>query len=197
VRALLRRPGVWAVVLFGLTFKLDIALLEPMMRPFWVDRGLSLEEIGAVLTPLRIGATVAGTVVGGLLTTLWGLKRGLWTLGLVQAFSSLGYWIAATFGTGKVPVYGAAVFENLAAGMGTAAFVAYLMSVAERRHAATQYALLSALLALTRSGAGWVSGHLTEALGYGPYFLLTFFLGLPAFGLIPLLKRAERPVEKP
>jgi PAT family beta-lactamase induction signal transducer AmpG len=77
--------------------------------------------------------------------------------------------------------------------MGTAAFVAYLMSVAERRFAATQYALLSALLALTRSVAGAVSGGLAERMGYASYFLLTFLLGLPAFALIPLLRRAERP----
>ena len=77
--------------------------------------------------------------------------------------------------------------------MGTAAFVAYLMSVAERRFAATQYALLSALLALTRSAAGAVSGSLAESLGYANYFLLTFALGLPAFALIPLLRRAGRP----
>ena len=193
IRALLRRPGIPAVILFALLFKLDIALLEPMMRPFWVDRGLTLEEIGAFLTTGRILATVSGAVLGGLITTRVGIRTALWSLGALQAFSSLGYWIAAAFSASKWAVVGAALFENFAAGMGTAAFVAYLMSVAERRFAATQYALLSALLALTRSVAGAVSGGLAERMGYASYFLLTFVLGLPAFALIPLLRRAERP----
>lgn len=195
IRALLARPGIAAVIVFALLFKLDIALLEPMMRPFWVDRGLTLEEIGAFLTTGRILATVVGAVLGGILTTRWGIGKALWALGAVQALSSLGYWTAAALSTSKWGVVAAALFENFAAGMGTAAFVAYLMSVAERRFAATQYALLSALLALSRSAAGAISGAMAERLGYAPYFLLTFFLGLPAFALIPLLRRADRPRE--
>jgi hypothetical protein len=53
------------VVVFALLFKLDIAALEPMTRPFWVDRGFSLTEIGAVLTTGRIIATLAGAALGG------------------------------------------------------------------------------------------------------------------------------------
>ena len=85
-----------------------------------------------------------------------------------------------------------ALFENFAAGLGTAAFLAFLMSVCERRYAATQYAVLSALLALTRTLAGGASGGLAERLGYARYFLLTFLLGLPAFGLLPWLRRSAR-----
>ena len=91
LRALLARPGIWAVVVFALLFKLDIYAMEPMTRPFWVDRGFTLEEIGGILTPGRIVATVGGAVLGGLVTTRLGIFRGLWTLGLVQALSSLGY----------------------------------------------------------------------------------------------------------
>jgi PAT family beta-lactamase induction signal transducer AmpG len=64
------------------------------------------------------------------------------------------------------------------------------MSVCEKRYAATQFAVLSALLALTRWIAGDFSGGLAERLGYANYFLLTFFLGLPAFALIPRLRHS-------
>ncbi len=185
LRALLTRPGVWAVAVFALLFKLDIAAMEPMTRPFWVDRGFTLEEIGAILTTGRIIATVAGAVLGGILTTRWGIFRSLWVLGAVQAFSSLGYASAAAVAPSKPLMIGVALFENFAAGLGTAAFVAFLMSVCERRYAATQYAVLSALLALSRTVAGGASGAIAEQLGYAKYFLLTFFLGLPAFLLIP------------
>jgi len=192
IRALLARPGIWAVILFALLFKLDIAALEPMTRPFWVDRGLTLEEIGVFVTTGRIVATVSGAVLGGIVTTKLGIMRSLWILGAVQAASSLGYAAAAAAEPSKTLIVGAALFENFTAGMGTAAFIAYLMSVCERRYAATQYAILSALLALTRTVAGAASGPLAEAMGYAPYFGLTFLMGLPAFALIPLLRRAGR-----
>jgi MFS transporter, PAT family, beta-lactamase induction signal transducer AmpG len=192
LRALVTRPGIWAVAVFALLFKLDIAAMEPMTRPFWVDRGFTLEEIGAILTTGRIIATVAGAVLGGILTTRWGIFRSLWVLGAVQAFSSLGYAGAAAAQPSKPLMIGVALFENFAAGLGTAAFVAFLMSVCERRYAATQYAVLSALLALSRTVAGGASGAIAEQLGYAKYFLLTFFLGLPAFLLIPRFRSSEK-----
>jgi MFS transporter, PAT family, beta-lactamase induction signal transducer AmpG len=192
LRALFGRPGIGTVIIFALIFKFDIAALEPMMRPFWVDRGLTLEEIGAVVTSGRLIATIAGAAAGGVFTTRYGIFRGLWALGLVQAFSGLVYWGTASAATAKTFVIGAAYFESFAAGLGTSAYLAFLMSVCEKRYAATQFAVLSALLALTRWVAGDLSGRLAERLGYSHYFLLTFFVGLPAFALIPRLRHAAR-----
>jgi PAT family beta-lactamase induction signal transducer AmpG len=192
LRALLERRDLWAVALFALLFKLDIAAMEPMTRPFWVDRGFTLEEIGAILTTGRIVATLGGAVLGGILTTRWGIFRALWVLGMVQALSSLGYAGAAAAAPSKPLMAAVALFENFAAALGTAAYLAFHMSVCERRYAATQYAVLSALLALTRTLAGGASGGLAERLGYAHYFLLTFLLGLPAFGLLPWLRRSAR-----
>ena len=193
LRALLLRPEIGLIIAFALLFKLDIAALDPMTRPFWVDRGFTLAEIGVVLTTGRMLATLAGAVLGGWVTSRWGMFRALWSLGLVQLFSSLAYAGAAWAAPSKPLVIGVALFENFAAGLGTAAFVAFLMSVCERRYAATQYAVLSALLALTRSLAGAASGRLTEQMGYANYFLLTFAIGIPAFFLLPRIGRVHAP----
>ena len=200
IRELFARRGIGTVIVFALIFKFDIAALEPMMRPFWVDTGLTLEEIGAVVTSGRLVATVTGAALGGVFTTRYGIFAGLWVLGLVQALSGLVYWLTAVADQQtmvsiatldpKALVVGAAYFESFAAGLGTSAYLAFLMSVCEKRYAATQFALLSALLALTRWIAGDLSGNLAEALGYANYFLLTFALGLPAFALIPRLRRS-------
>lgn len=187
VNALLRRPGIWTVVVFALLFKLDISAMEPMTKPFWVASGFSLEQIAA-LTTGRLLATLAGAAIGGVLATQLGIFHALWSLGLVQLLSSLGYAGAAAAG-GKSAVVAAAVFENFAAGLGTAAFLAFLMSVCERRYAATQFALLSAIFALSRWAAGLGSGVLAERLGYAEYFFFTFLLGLPAFLLLPRIRR--------
>jgi PAT family beta-lactamase induction signal transducer AmpG len=195
LRELFSRQGIRTVIVFALIFKLDIAALEPMMRPFWVDRGLSLGEIGAVVASGRLIATVVGAALGGLFTTRYGIFRGLWVLGLIQAGSALGYWVTAAAAAPNSTVVLAAYFESFAAGLGTSAYLAFLMSVCEKRYAATQFAVLSALLALTRWITGEFSGQLAEQLGYANYFLVTFFLGLPAFLLIPSLRRAIRTSE--
>jgi MFS transporter, PAT family, beta-lactamase induction signal transducer AmpG len=202
IRELFARPGIGTVIVFALIFKFDIAALEPMMRPFWVDSGLTLEEIGAVVTSGRLVATIMGAALGGVFTTRYGIFAGLWVLGIIQAFSGLVYWATAITDQPLAPgvagldpktlVVGAAYFESFAAGLGTSAYLAFLMSVCEKRYAATQFALLSALLALTRWIAGDLSGNLAEHLGYANYFLLTFALGLPAFALIPRLRRTMR-----
>lgn len=192
LRELLARPGIAWVIIFALLFKLDIAALEPMMRPFWVDRGLSLAEIGAVVASGRLITTIVGAGAGGVFTTRYGIFTGLWVLGLIQAFSALVYWATAEFASSNSLVVLAAYSESFAAGLGTSAYLAFLMSICEKRYAATQFAVLSALLAVTRWIAGEFSGGLAEWLGYANYFLLTFFLGLPAFALIPRLRHASR-----
>lgn len=194
IAALLGRPGIWAVVLFALLFKLDISAMEPMTKPFWVARGLSLDQIAA-LTTGRLVATLVGAALGGVFATRVGIFRALWTMGLVQLLSSLGYAAAAAAPARHGLITAAALFENFAAGLGTAAFLAFLMSVCERRYAATQFALLSAAYALSRWGAGLVSGVLAERFGFAHYFLLTFALGLPAYALLPWVRQAAREPE--
>ncbi len=189
IAAMLRRPGIWAVILFALTFKLDISAMDPMTKPFWLDRGLTLDQIAA-LTTGRLIATLAGAALGGVLATRIGLFRALWTMGLVQLLSSLGYSLAAAVPPDLGIISAAAVFENFAAGLGTAAFLAFLMSVCERRYAATQFALLTAVYALSRWAVGLVSGVLAERLGFSHYFLLTFAMGVPAYGLLPWIRNA-------
>src|SRR5262249_25302796 len=90
IAALLSRKELLAIVLFALLFKLDISAMEPMTKPFWVQRGFSLSQI-ATLTTFRLLATIAGAALGGVLATRIGIFRALWSMGLVQLLSSLGY----------------------------------------------------------------------------------------------------------
>ena len=82
-------------------------------------------------------------------------------------------------------MYAASAVESFTGGLGTAAFLAFLMAIVNKEHTATEYALLSSVFALSRSLAGWASGFGAQYLGYAPYFLLTFFLAFPAYALLP------------
>ena len=74
-------------------------------------------------------------------------------------------------------------------GLGTAAFLAFLMAIVNKERAATEYALLSSVFALSRSVAGWVGGIGAQSMGYGPWFLFTVFLAIPAYALLPWVRR--------
>lgn len=189
IRELLLLPSAVAVLVFVLTFKLGDTSLIPMTKPFWVDRGFSTESIGAAST-VGIIAAILGALVGGVLTTRWGIFTALWSLGLVQALSNLGYWAAAQMAATERVLYGTIFIEQFTAGLGTAAFLSFLMSLCSKRYAATQYALLSALFRVGGILAGAISGAITQHVGYGTYFLLTFLLALPAFGLLPWVRKA-------
>jgi len=130
------------------------------------------------------------------LTTRWGLVRGLLIMGLFQAASNLIYALVAFAGAGRAGVYAAGMFESFTQGLGTAAFLSLLMRLCDKEHAATQYALLSALFSLVRHVSGAASGWAAEALGYGPFFLYTFFLAFPALALLPFVKRRVAAVER-
>jgi PAT family beta-lactamase induction signal transducer AmpG len=201
---LARRPGIVPVIAFILTFKLADAAMGFMVKPFWVDSGFTATEIGLVSVNLGLGLSIAGGLAGGWYADRVGIFRALWVLGLAQAVSNLGYAFAA----GAVPhdptgasltdahraiVYAASGLESFTGGLGTAAFLAFLMAITNKRRAATEYALLSSVFALSRSVAGWAGGFGAEQMGFAGYFLFTFFLAFPAYCLLPWVRRMLHP----
>jgi len=197
---LLGRPGMVPILLFILLFKLGDAAMGFMVKPFWVDAGFKPEQIGLVSVNVGLGLSIAGGLVGGLYVDRAGIFKGLWVLGLAQALSNLAYagaaaWVPPTpAGVGvalehQVMVYGASALESFTGGLGTGAFLAFLMAITDKQRATTEYAILSSIFAFSRAVAGWAGGLGVEQMGYAAFFLLTFFLSFPAYGLLPQVRR--------
>ncbi len=185
VKDLFMRPGVAQVALFVLFYKLGDLALGPMVPIFWVDRGLSTDQIGLITGTLGMLATTGGGLAGGLFMARFGIFHGLWFLGLWQAGAHLSYgWVAAYPETGNWGIYAASIAESFCAGLGTAAFLAFLMSVCKKEYSATQYALLTALFRVPGIVFGALSGWAATHMGYSQYLVLTFFLCLPAFAFL-------------
>jgi MFS transporter, PAT family, beta-lactamase induction signal transducer AmpG len=185
VKDLLMRPGVTQVALFILFYKLGDLALGPMVPIFWVDRGLNTYQIGMITGTLGMLATIGGGLAGGLFMARFGIFHGLWFLGIWQAGAHLSYgWVAAYPESGNWGIYAASITESFCAGLGTAAFLAFLMSVCKKEYSATQYALLSALFRVPGIVFGALSGWAATHMGYSQYFILTFFLCLPAFAFL-------------
>ena len=187
------RPGFLFIMLFILLFKLGDMAMGPMIKPFWVDRAFTPVQIGMVSVTLGVAMTTVGALLGGFLTDRWGIFHALWILGLAQASSNLLYAVAASLPTSVPLIYTASIVESFTGGLGTGPFLAFLMSICDKQHAATQYALLSALFGLTRVVSGTFSGFAAEHFGYSAYFTATFFLAFPAFALLPWVKQWTKP----
>ncbi len=197
---LLRRPAILPVLLFILIFKLPDAAMGFMVKPFWVDAGFSAAQIGLVSVNIGLGLSIAGGIAGGWITDRIGIFRALWILGIAQAASNLGYWFAASVIPLAAPgavipfehqaiLYAASATESFTGGLGTAAFLAFLMAIVQKERAATEYALLSSVFALSRSLAGWAGGLGAQSMGYANWFLLTVFLAVPAYLLLPWVRQ--------
>jgi len=176
------------VLLFVLLFKVGDSTLGRMVKPFWVDQGYSLKEIGLISVSLGTALTILGALAGGWLTNRYGIFRALLWLGLAQLVSNLGYVAVAAIDLPRESIYVASIIESFTQGLGTAAFLSFLMNLCDKEHAATQYAILSAMFALTRDVAGAFTGIGVESLGYAVFFALTTALALPALALLPLIK---------
>ncbi len=197
--SLLNRRHALILIGFILIFKLADSSIGFMIKPFWVDSGFTNTQIGLVSVNLGLGLSIAGGLIGGWYTDRVGLFRALWVLGLWQALSNLGY-VAAAFLIPAAPqgteislslqavMYSASAIESFTGGLGTAAFLAFLMAIVDKSRATTEYAILSSIFAFSRSIAGWAGGIGAHEMGYANYFLLTFVLAFPAYALLPWIR---------
>ncbi|MBU4372559.1 MAG: AmpG family muropeptide MFS transporter, partial [Proteobacteria bacterium] len=133
-------------------------------------------------------ATVGGTLLGGMVMLSLGINRALWVFGFLQALSTAGFAILARIGYSLPLLSGVIAFENLTAGMGTAAYVAFMASITNKKFTATQYALLSSLMGVPRVVASAPTGFLAKHLGWESFFIACVLIAIP--GILLLLKFA-------
>jgi PAT family beta-lactamase induction signal transducer AmpG len=184
-----KRRGSLEVLSFIVLYKLDVVVALALTTPFLLGLGFSKTDIGAVNKGVGMVATIFGTLAGGALMTRLGMKRSLWVFGIAQGVGNLLFLVLSFTGYHYPLMVSAIATENLLSGMGTAAYSAFLMSLCNKQFSATQYALLTSLMALTRVVAGAPTGYLAERLGWPGYFLFSVSLMLP--GLL-LLMRFDR-----
>ena len=180
-----------AVILLAivLTYRLGEFAIVSMIKPYWVDRGYSPAEIGTITSVVGLSVSIAATIAGGFVVAKFGMFRSLLALGITQCASNIGYALVATTHAGRWSIYAAAVLENIGYGLGTSAFLAFLMSICDRERAATEYALVTASYAVTGTAIASVSGWIAQHYGYTFYFWLTVLLGIPALFLLPLVRQ--------
>jgi PAT family beta-lactamase induction signal transducer AmpG len=183
-----QRQGVFygfLVLVFIVLYKLGDALLSSMSTPFLLTTGFTLTDVGAIQTGMGLIATIVGTLTGGAILSKIGINRSLWVFGILQAVSNLAYFLLAQIGKNYQFLVLTINVENFCGGLGTAAFVAFLMSQCNQRFSATQYALLSSFMAFSRDILVAPSGGLVKSTGWATFFLLSIIAALPGLVLLP------------
>ncbi len=179
-----RRRGAIEVLCFIILYKLDTVVTTALMTPFMMDIGFTKTDIGAVTKGFGLIATLAGTMFGGAMMVRLGILRSLWTFGLAQGLAGLSFFALAKLGHNYPMMVTAIAVENICTGMGTAAFFAFMMSVCDKRYSATQYALLSSLMAITRVVGGAPTGYMAKAWGWETYYIISVLLMIPGLLLL-------------
>ena len=174
------------ILIFILLYKLGDYLAANMTTPFLVKTGFSLESIGDIKGGMGLVATIVGGLVGGAILSKIGINRSLWVFGGLQAVSNLTYFSLALVGKSYPLMVLTVNIENLCAGLGTAAFLGFLMNLCNPRFSATQYALLSSLVAVSREVFASPGGAIAQNTGWPLFFFLTFLAALPGLCLLPV-----------
>jgi len=194
LKEIFSRRGAWWLLVLIVLYKLGDAFAGSLTTAFLIQGpGFTATEVGAINKALGLAATIVGALVGGAWMVRLGLYRALLGFGMLQAVTNLGFMFLALVGKDYALMVTAVAAENLCGGMGTAAFVALLMSLCDKRFSATQYALLSALSAVGRVYVGPASGFLVSAIGWAPFFFLTFVIALPGIALLWLMREQFAP----
>ncbi len=184
------RNNAWLILLLIVLYKLGDAFAMSLTTTFLI-RGVGFEagEVGVVNKTLGLIATIVGALYGGVLMQRLTLFRALLIFGVLQGISNAGYWWLSVTDKHIYSMAAAVFFENLCGGMGTAAFVALLMTLCNKSFSATQFALLSALSAVGRVYVGPLAGWFVEAHGWSTFYLFSVFAALPGLLLLLVCKQ--------
>ena len=184
-----KRQGWLIILLFILLYKLGDAFAGIMTNPFLIDLGFDKAQIATIVKIFGVASAVIGSFIGGVIVNRFDILKSLLICGILQMLSNLMFVLQAKIGYNTELLALVIAIENLSAGMGTTAFVAYISSLCNKQYTATQYALFSALASFGRSVFSASSGWFVERLGWEYFFILSTIIAIPALIMLIIMKK--------
>jgi PAT family beta-lactamase induction signal transducer AmpG len=190
------RKGAWIVLLFILFYKVGDSMASNMTTPFILDIGYSKTDIAGVAKTFGMIATILGGILGGAMMLKLNMRFSLIFFGILQAVSTLGFSILPALPVTFASLAVVIAFENLASGMGTAAYSAYMASLTNKQFTATQYALLTALMGIPRVILSSPTGWMAKVMGWEMFFVTCTLFAVPGLILLLAVFKLDGPVKK-
>lgn len=181
------RPSALLFLIFILLYKIGDGMAGNVLPKFYQELGFTAAEVGMIAKTFGIASVIVGTFVGGALLLRLRIGQALFIFGVLQAVSTLSFVALDMAGHNLIVFAGVIFFEDFSSGMGSAAFMAYMAMLTNKNFTATQYALLTSLMAIpSRVISAW-AGHIVTALGWEMFFIFCALLALPGLLLIRTL----------
>ena len=174
-------------------YRISDVVMGIMANPFYVDMGFSKDEVAAVTKLYGVIMTLVGAFVGGALAMRLGVMRVLMLGAVLSAGSNLLFAWLGTRGHDLSALVWVISADNLASGIASAAFIAYLSGLTNVNYSATQYALFSSMMLLLPKFLAGYSGAFVDAYDYPTFFIGTALLGVPVLLLVWLASRHAAP----
>lgn len=186
----LSRDGSLIILLFVFLFKLGDALSGSMLNPFYKDMGFEKTDIALIAKTFGLASSLVGLFIGGVVIYYVGILSSLWFFGFLQALSTASFALITYTGPQNWALAFAVIFEDISSGMGSAAFVAFMASITNKKYTATQYAILSSIATLGRNFFSGFAGHMVKALDWANFFYVCALIAIP--GMIFLFIMTKR-----
>jgi PAT family beta-lactamase induction signal transducer AmpG len=179
------------------TYRISDVVMGIMANPFYVDMGFSKDEVAAVTKVYGVIMTLAGAFIGGALALRMGVMRVLMLGAALSAATNLLFAWLSTRGHDVSALIWVVSADNLASGIASSAFIAYLSSLTNVQYSATQYALFSSMMLLLPKFVAGFSGKYVDTFGYADFYTSTALLGLPVLLLVWLASLVQRKAKSP
>ena len=187
-REFFSRGGAWWVLAFILLYKLGDNMAGAMNIPFILKMGFTKQEYFVIVKGIGMLALFGGAFLGGIVMIRLGIANSLWVFGILQAVSTAGFALLMIFGKNHVLLSGVVAFEFLATGLGQAAYASYMAVQTNKKFTATQYAMMTSLMAIPGTAAAAITGYMAEYLGWVGFYTVCALIALP--GMLLLLRIA-------
>jgi PAT family beta-lactamase induction signal transducer AmpG len=192
------KPAVALSLIFIIFYKIGDEIIFSMGTPF-LKRYLLVSNIQLAWMSGLVGlvGSIAGTTIGGLWIKRTGLKKAIWPLTLFMNINILAYvWLSwqrplATTASGLLTIGSVYCYEQIAAGLGNAVLIVYILQTCKKEFKAGHYAIGSAFMSIFSTVFGMFSGIIVEHMGYMNLFLIGFFATVPAMTLMFFVKIRE------
>ncbi len=194
-REFLQRDGAYIILLFVFLFKLGDALSGAMLNPYYVQMGFSNADIGLIAKSFGLASSLVGLFIGSTLMYYIGIFRSLWIFGILQALSTSAFALLTFTGPQNWALALTVCFEDVTSGMGTAAFIAFISAVTNKRYTATQYAILSSIATLGRNFFSGFSGDMVKGLGWANFYYTCALIAIPGILMLFFMRKYQQPQE--
>ncbi|TDD74139.1 MFS transporter [Flavobacterium caseinilyticum] len=189
-----QKKQIGIILSFILLFRLGESQLLKMLTPFLIDdktkggMGLTTEDVGIIYGTFGVAALVIGGILGGIAISKGGLGKWMLPMILAMHLPIIGFILLSHFHpTSVFYVYLTVIAEQFGYGFGFAAFMMYLIYVADGESKTSHYSIATGFMALGMMLPGMLSGYIQEYLGYGNFFIWVFIATIPGIILSRLL----------